>query len=381
MVVLLVVHAFGVGLGLTAMIPEDATTVRDRMLEGRARLRNGTYTARCEYTRKELADGESAEEVREVSDVYCAFDFDRELFRFERRGSRRIHMQNASEVNEESIKLLRDKEFQSQIPTVPYVAQGVWSPQYSTNWMMTGTPGSEDYSRENIDLHEPATLDVNCGPLMKPMHPSVIGFVRAEDLESGCSLEVIIGREAQRLPEWSIQERQDGRIEFTMRNSGMQQVTTLDPASDYAPVEFRMTELERRIDTNWQPEKSCKTLWVTRNAATVPTSLRLASLTASGQQETWSIDFEWKHVNDSIHPEEHFTYQALKDIPENVYVIERRGGQRTHIDTIGRPFVQLGMARNPSPSAPTRTMRLTLAIVAAFVAIIAAWLQFRRRHA
>lgn len=243
--------------------------------DGRDRLQRGAF--RCKGTRRDVSDSHPA--YLGPVEVYCAFDVQKGLLRFDRK-----------DVHE---------------------GKYARAPDRSIHW----TPNPQSPSATVRGPTEPPPTQV------APFDPLIVGLCTYSEFVSDyryAEKMALLGDRSKWRHVAAV--RTDGRVRLEFATEGDWTVVDLDERKGYAPVRCAVYYSPDRPTPTSIPNDLCEVGWAEVNSVWVPLSVAVKYDNRAGRMTSYQLEFSWDRVNDTV-PDENFSVEGM-GLPEGTAVVK-----------------------------------------------------------
>lgn len=292
-------------------------------------LRSGVFTANGSLVRGVPTEDYIAGEMQ----IYCAFDFERGLFRFERKEPERksvevdaafLKRMEENALTSEEIAQLRTR---SAAQGQHYVtAKYIETPKSTVHWR-SGSPRMvtvHKIDQRALGIQNTKAFDVrNLGLAMSlnlenltPYEKLIAAYDKYQIVEAR------MVSDTQRLISWVFGA--DRSLKITL---------LIDVTQGFSPVRLEFSE--QANDEKWgQPNLWNDLTWVRVSSVWVPKTYSFESRNGLPSVDSYKLDFTWESVNEKL-PDKMFSAEGLEESKES-FVMDVRLGVDKAI-TVSRP--------------------------------------------
>lgn len=268
------------------------------MREARDRLQSGVFRAVGRVSVTE----ESKQRVNGEVKLFCAFDFFKDMFRFDRNEPALVAVRNASEEERIDVKYVRTST-------------------QSLHWESV-TP-------------DVRILPPNAPPpfLARAFDVRVLGLGNERDMTQGYSFEQFYRvYTTQSIHEFTESTKGVYHLSWLFGDSGRTQKTLwISEKHGNSPIRFDVRE--KGPGDKWlAPSTICEMTWFKQSNVWVPETVIFETVRGLSRHETYTLAFEWESVNQPV-SEELFTLAGLEIAP-NWNVVDERLGRPIVLGTV-----------------------------------------------
>lgn len=292
-------------------------------------LRSGVFTANGSLVRGVPSVDDIAGEVQ----IYCAFDFDRGLFRFERKEPQRKTLEvDAAFVKRMEENVLTPEEIaqwrtRSAAQGQHYVtAKYIETPKSTVHWR-SGSPrmvSVHGTDKRALGIQNTKAFDVrNLGLAMTMSQENLIPYEKLIAAYGRYTIvEARMVSDTQRLISWVLGTTQSAKISLL-----------IDVTQGFSPVRLELSE--RDDDGRWNEPKLWNDLsWIRVSGVWVPKTYSFESRNGLPRVDSSKLDFTWESVNEKL-PDKMFSAEGLEESKQS-FVMDVRLGVDKAI-TVSRP--------------------------------------------
>jgi hypothetical protein len=318
--------------------------------DSRERLRSGVFRAtgrlRDDFAKSEALDG--------AVDVLCAFDYSRDLFRFDRRQPMRWKEPGDWIVRNPFVKFIRTPEFTAHF----------------------------DENIHRVFLRAP---DAKPAPLLNPWNIRLVGLVPENSLDE--TFDTIYSLYSA-MPDPSVRAegKQVYRIAWMERHDwgDTLHAVWIDEAHGFSPLRYefrdrRPSDPSQGIDGNWpEPLAVSEATWIQERDVWIPRAFVAETRGFDHGSVRFDITLDWEVINQPV--SDRFFNPASFEAPGHWRVVDER---------LGRP-IELGKVESVyPPMAPTTRViaprvhgwMLAIGGLSAVAVTVLLYLRWRREHA
>lgn len=369
----------------------EAANVLNELVTSRSRLVRGKFVAigRIVTLNKEHRINDEF-----PSSVSCEFDHEHQCFRFVTKERHRSTLAPSSDLHQgKSVQTLADEYSSSGAHKLrDSISMLVRNPNYMAEWFAIGRQDRTDRAQSNIQLFDRSARSKS--RLLHSFDVAAAGVITVREFSLGTSLSDIVAEVLRTFPISTVESDPNGDVRAQFVIGSLKKVITI--AKDYGYTVRRMEQFE--LDANGKrkefPYHEATATWKEYPGEVwVPESLTVSHHRGPETYKLVEYDLDWEAVNPDTVDESRFAYQSFEGVWDGTAVIERRNKQRVHIDTIGRPFVQIPFAADveaatnlPIAAKDVRKERRSIGLwllavngVAVLVIVVVVWLRRARR--